>query len=138
MISLFPNEHIITQADDNSFILTSHRVYQEERSFSRTTTKSVMLEQITSCESLNEQNFTWIVLAIISLIGLFEQQTQELSLIGFVVFLAIFFLMRKSYIKVSSPTSEIKIFVHRTSQNKMYRIVEKIEHAKVKRLDSLK
>jgi hypothetical protein len=57
MLSLFPQEHILSQSSDNSFILTSHRLYQQEKVFSSTQTKSIMLEHITSCESINKRYY---------------------------------------------------------------------------------
>lgn len=89
MLTLFPDEKIVSQSDDNSVTLTTHRICYEYREFGRSYNQNVMLEHITSCESVANSSiglliFT-IICTVILLITLINNASDEAKGVFFIL-----------------------------------------------------
>jgi len=125
---LFPDEKIVTQSDDNSVTLTTHRICFESRGLQTSGTKNIMLEHITSCESAAKKYYFWIILAVVGLLILVPGN-EQIKLIGGLlgmVGVAAFFLTRKAFVRIASPTSEILINVKGMDRSKVLEFIDKI------------
>ncbi|MDI9363416.1 MAG: hypothetical protein QM541_00595 [Flavobacterium sp.] len=134
---LFADESIVTESNDKSVTLTSHRICFEKRGLQTSVTKNIMLEHITSCESVINKYFFWLVLTLVGLLMLFSGANNNIKQIGGllgIIGVAAFFLTRKAFVKVASPTSEILINVKGMDRGKVSEFIDKIEQTKHKRL----
>jgi len=139
----FDDEKIITQSDDGTVTLTSHRINQEVKSFSKSTSKSIMLEHITSCETIHKQSWLLIIMAVIGILGAGygvadnnEDLTIPAAVIGLVCLIA-FWLTRRAFIKVASPSTVMHINVKGMPRERITEFVDQIEHTKHSRLSTM-
>lgn len=135
-MKLFPDENIIQESDNGSIVLTTHRLFQEEKGLGKHNTKSIMLEHITSCESHKKTQYKFF---LISLIGFFMVLTEvdgmiEMGVFLVIVGLALFFLTKKTIIIIASPTSKILIYVKSMKRRNVEDFIDELEKAKHKRL----
>lgn len=134
---LFPDESIVTESKDKSVTLTTHRICYEKRGIQTSGTKNIMLEHITSCESVTKKYFFWLLLTIIGLLMLLSGANDNIQPIGGllgIIGVAAFFLTRKAFVRVASPTSEILINVKGMDRSKVLEFIDRIEQTKHKRL----
>lgn len=140
LMTLFPDESIVTQSDDKSITLTTHRICEEKNSLQTTGTKSIMLEHITSCESITKQYYFWLVLTVIGILLLANGRNDQLTCAGGFIgifSIAAFFLSRTAMIKIASPTSAIEFNVKGMDKNSIAGFIDKVEQTKHKRLQSI-
>ena len=78
---LFPDEKTVTISNDNSVTLTTHRICSEQKSFQTSGTKNIMLEHITSCESLTKKYYIFIGIAAIGIFILLGADS-EVKILG--------------------------------------------------------
>lgn len=142
-MQLFPDEYIITKSNDESVILTTHRISYNYSSFSRSQTQTIMLEHITSCEGEKSSNKLSLVLAFLGVV-LFVGGTKDNNDVQVIVGVLLTILMvwkyvssRKSNILISSPSSTIKIVGNGLSREQINDFINKVEHAKHQRLMSV-
>lgn len=142
-MQLFPDEYVITSSNDNSVILTSHRITYNYASLNRSQTQTIMLEHITSCEREKSANKLYLVLA---LIGTFifvggtniKNELQVFLGAAFALIMGWQYLSsRKSLILISSPSATIKITGSSLSKEQIQSFINKVEHAKHQRLMSV-
>lgn len=143
MITLFPDEKIIVQSDKKQVILTSHRICYEYKEWGKAYNQSIMLEHITSCENYSSQRNLLLIMAIISLvltiIG-FGNNEEDMSVLFFfltMIFSLLFWLTRRNYIVIGSPSTKMSINVKRMSREKVLSFINDIEQTKHLRLKSI-
>lgn len=142
-MQLFPDEYVITKSNDESVILTSHRVTYNYSSMSKSQTQTIMLEHITSCEGESSSNQLSLILAIIGVL-IFIGGTNTKNELQLIVGAALALLMgwkylvsKRSLILISSPSATIKILGNGLSKEKINDFINKVEHAKHQRLMSV-
>ena len=138
-MTLFPDESIITQSDDNAVTLTTHRICFEQKGFQTSGTKNIMLEHITSSESITKKYYFWLMVALLGILVLLgaDNGLKVFGGIAGMVGVAAFFLTRKAFVKIASPTSEILINVKGMDRSKILEFIDKVEQTKHKRLSSI-
>jgi len=140
MIKLFPDEKIILKSDNNQVILTSHRICYEYKEWSRAYNQSIMLEHITSCENHFMKNKWLLIFSFIFLIsGISSVAKGEDDVFGILIlfsfaFVFMFWLTRKSFIVIGSPSTKMNINVKRMRRDKVLSFINSVEQAKHLRL----
>ena len=135
-MTLFPDESIVIQSNDNKVTLTTHRICFEQNGFQTSGTKNIMLEHVTSCESITTKSYFWLVVALFGVFILLagENDFKPAGGLAGMIGVGAFFLTRKAFIKISSPTSEIIINVKGMDRSKIIEFIDKVEQTKNKRL----
>ena len=143
MITLFPDEEILTQSPEGMVILTTHRICYEYKELGRSYNQSIALEHITSCENFyNTQIWLLILGGIIFLGGLFAGTQNNSGALSIAILVAIvcgglYLLTRQNFIIIASPSTKMKIKVTGMKREQVLSFINKVEQAKNKR-DSLK
>jgi hypothetical protein len=143
MITLFPDEKIILKSDNNQVILTSHRICYEYKEWSRAYNQSIMLEHITSCENFSIKKSILLVIAAVCFVsGLLCVSNEDEELFGLltliaIVFVFLFWLTRKNYIVIGSPSTKMSINVKRMSRENVLSFINNVEQTKHMRLLSI-
>src|SRR6218665_3579242 len=139
-MQLFPDENLITKSNDESVILTTHRITYNYATWSKSQTQTIMLEHITSCEGEKSSNKLSLVLALIGVIifiGGTDRNNQFQLIVGAALAIIMgwrYLTSRKSLILISSPSSTIKIMGNGLSKEQINDFINKVEHAKHHRL----
>ena len=138
-MTLFPDESVVIKSDDNAVTLTTHRICFEQKGFQTSGTKNIMLEHITSSESLTNKYYFWLIVASFGILVLLggDNDIKVFGGIAGMVGIAAFFLTRKAFVKIASPTSEILINVKGMDRSKILEFIDKVEQTKHKRLSSI-
>lgn len=136
-MKLFPDENIIQESDKGSIVLTTHRIYQEEKKFGSHNTKSIMLEHITSCETKKINYYRYLILSLFGIIIALIGNGDDFIFLSFILFLLgllLFYITKKSLINIASPTSTIVVNAKKLKRRNINDFVDMIENAKHKRL----
>ena len=132
MLSLFPDEILLTESSDGSVTLTTQRIYKEEKQLGSSYSQSIMLEHITSCENSSKSQVWLLVLGLLLLIlGLLAKSPVALVSI---VFIGLYSFTKKSLVIISSPSTKMELKVNGMKQEQVQSFINKVEHAKHKRL----
>lgn len=139
MLSLFPDEHLVTQSSDQSVTLTMHRICYESREWGKSYNQNIMLEHITSCENYFRNQYMLLVIAALFVIAILSNDaTIKAPAVVAALLLAFFYWRsRSNMIIVSSPSTKIRINVTGMSRAKVLDFINKIEQTKHKRVLSL-
>ena len=111
MLTLFPEEQIVSQSSNNEVTLTTHRICSEYKEWGRSYNQSIMLEHITSCENINSTQVWLLFLGGLSLLGaLLSGDSDILALLISIAVVCglIYWLTRKNLIIISSPSTKNK------------------------------
>ncbi len=135
-MELFIGESLLSQADNGEITLTTHRIWQKGAEGNKSYQTSIMLEHVTSCEVSEERNFKILGLGIALLFFALAIQEPLLAGIGVLAFIA-YFLTKKSYICIKSPSATIQFDTSGLTTESIESIINKIEKAKHERLVKL-
>jgi len=135
MLTLFPDENLITESTDGGIILTSQRIYREEIQFGSAYSQRIMLEHVTSCEKSIKLKMWLLILGLLVLI--FGASIQSPIALLSILFFGMYLYTRKSIIIISSPSTKIEINVSRMKLNQIQSFINKVEHTKHQRLLNL-
>lgn len=143
MISLFAGEKIITESNDKSVTLTSHRICLERRSMSRSYNQNIMLEHVTSTE-IFRTNFVYLLVigCICFALGLhFGTQEMAEATMGAagvgLVFIAAYIYTKSNVIVIGSPSTKMQIYATGMKREMIVSFINKIEHTKHERILNL-
>jgi hypothetical protein len=143
MLTLFPDEQIVTQSSNGIVTLTTHRICYEYKELGRSYNQNVMLEHVTSCENFYSSQIWVLILGIICFIGgiiLGAQNKGQALIIGVLlalIFVVLYFLTKQNYIIISSPSTKMKIKVTSMKRDKVLDFINKVELTKNKRINEL-
>lgn len=143
MINLFPDEKIISSSDKEQVILTSHRICYEYKEWGKSYNQSIMLEHITSCENYSFTKYWLLILAFFSFAftvfsaGENNEEGISIGVIITIILIFIYFLTRKSFVIIGSPSTKMEINVKGMKRDKVLFFINEIEHAKHSRLLNL-
>lgn len=135
MLSLFPDEQVISESNNGFVTLTTHRICKEDRQLGKAYNQNIMLEHITSCEN-HYSDQKWMLFIGIALIGaafIFIQARVLLMVVG-VAFVIVYVLTRHNYIVIGSPSTKMKIKTLGMKRENVLNFINRIEHAKHERL----
>ena len=140
-MELLSDEQILLTSNDNSTILTTHRVRYQTKIGGKTSFSSIMLEMLSSCEFTQKTNPALLWLSVVFLlIGIslgFMVDENSYYVLGGIILAIIFFiayyLYRRGMILLSCAGANIYLPVSRMSVEKMIEFVNAIESAKNKR-----
>lgn len=140
MLTLFPDEQLVSQSSDQSVTLTTHRICYESREWGKSYNQNVMLEHITSCENYFRNQYMLLVIAALCIVItiLSNDATIKAPAVVAALLLAFFYWRsRSNMIIVSSPSTKIRINVTGMSRTKVLDFINKIEQTKHKRILAL-
>jgi hypothetical protein len=138
-MTLFQDESVVIKSDDNAVTLTTHRICFEQKGFQTSGTKNIMLEHVTSCESITKKYYFWLIITVLGILALIgaDNDIKAVGGIAGIIGVAAFFLTRKAFVKIASPTSEILINVKGMDRSKVLEFIDRIEQTKHKRLSTI-
>ena len=148
MLSLFPEEHIITQSSEGAVTITTHRICYEYKEVGRSYNQSIMLEHITSCENRYITQVWLLVLGgLFIALGLMMGSTSNPynnhnSMISLFILLALicgalYLSSRRSFITIASPSTKMKINAAGMKKQQVLDFINKVELTKHKRISEL-
>jgi hypothetical protein len=143
MLDLFSDEEIVTTSSDNTVTLTTHRICKEEKDWGRSYNQSIMLEHITSCENSYSSQVWLLILGGICFVGgLFAASNNNTPAFGTATFFALvfgglFWLTRRNFITIASPSTKMQIKVTGMKQEQVLSFINRVEQTKHKRLIAL-
>lgn len=143
MITLFPDEIIVSSSSNDTVVLTTHRICYEHKEFGRSYNQSIMLEHITSCEnhSVSKYSFLMIagVLAVLSLVIGSNRNKDEaaLAFAAAIIFAILFWFTRRNQIVIGSPSTKMLINVTGMRREKVLSFINTIEQTKHRRVLSI-
>lgn len=144
MLTLFPDERIITESNEQSVILTTHRICYEKQEWGNSYNQSIMLEHITSCENRSKNKYWLIIIAGFAIaIGLFNATiNNNEGILGVCLLIALllgllFQFTKKNLIIIGSPSTKMVINVKGMHKDTVLSFINKIEQAKHTRLTTL-
>ncbi len=140
MITLFPNERLISQSTDGNMNLTTHRISYEHKSWGQFYNQSILLEDIISCENKDrDRTLSWLItLGVLFIVMAFIIPAKIAGILLGIICFALYRVIEKDIIVISSPCIKIKIIVTGMRRQKIIELVDKIEQAKNERLISMK
>lgn len=148
MLTLFPDEQIVSSSDGDKVVLTTHRICYEHKEWGRSYNQSIMLEHITSCEYQSVKSYGLLIIAGLLIVLDFwvvrdwetffyvinEFPIQRLIAIGLAI---LFWFTRYALIVVGSPSTKMLINVKGMNRGIALSFINKIEQTKQKRILSL-
>lgn len=144
MITLFPNEKVITESDGRVLTLTTHRICLEEKAGGRLNYQHIMLEHVTSTEvtGINYFYLLWlagIFVAASLYLGMNDASEQSVFSFAIAVFLVIVFFVTRQYtIIIGCASTKIKVNATNMSKETISDFLNKVELAQNERIISLK
>lgn len=140
MLSLFPDEKIVTQSSEGEVTLTTHRICYEYKEWGRSYNQSIMLEHITSCENNNSTQIWILILGVLFIFGGIFSGDNDV-IMPFVALAVVcgllYWFTRRNLVIVSSPSTKMQIKVVGMERTKVLDFINKIEQTKHQRISSL-
>lgn len=137
MLSLFEGEKIVTQSNDESVTLTTHRILYNNDSWGNSYNQNIGLEHITSCENRHISYVLLLVLAVGSIVAGFSNGEFVGAILASITFLLIFKFTKRNILIISSPSTKISI-VAKMNKEKVLEFIDLIEETKFRRINNLK
>ncbi len=142
MLTLFPDEKIVTQSSEGEVTLTTHRISYEYKEWGRSYNQSIMLEHITSCENNNTTQVWLLIIGVLAFLsGIFAAGKDmdvfwSLALVA-LVFGLLYWITRRNVVIISSPSTKMQIKVMQMKKDDVLSFINKVEQTKHKRVLSL-
>lgn len=146
MFQLFPDEQIVSASDDNSVILTTHRISREVSTMFSSQKKSIMLEHITSIENKFNSNYSLLALGILACLagfGILSEGSHDAPVLGIPILLLgvyltyRFFRTRQNIVIIASPSTRIYVPISGSNNSVANTFVNKVEETKHQRISKL-
>jgi hypothetical protein len=143
MLSLFPDEKILTQSNGGVVTLTTHRICYESEEWGRSYNQNIMLEHITSSENYSSSQ-VWLLISagiciVYAIISAQNRESQYIvpAIVIAVIFGIIYNSTKRNFVIISSPSTKMKIPVEGMKRDAVLGFINKIEQAKNNRVNSL-
>jgi hypothetical protein len=143
-MKLLIDEEILVSSNENSVILTSHRITMRNEVWGKSHNISIFLEDISSIETHYKSNIIFLIIGLLfAFIGLFmlSKGGGNMATGGFVIggiFIAIWWFTRKHLVTISSDGGNaLNFVVEGMADNKIDDFVTKVQEAKLKRVNQL-
>jgi len=132
MLTFFSDEHVITNSDNGSVMLTSHRICFNAREWGRMYNQSIMLEHVTSCEHHYATRYWLLIIAAVGVSGIMYDSTEVLiiCLLTAVMFCILFVATRRNVIIIGSPSTKMLININKMDADAALHFVDQVETAK--------
>lgn len=142
MIKLFEGEKIVSQSNEDSVILTTHRICYEYSTWGNSYNQNIPLEHITSCENKATSFIILYILAVGSLLiglglGIDDLSSGVAGFVAFVFLIAIYRKTKKNLIIIASPSTKMQINVVGMEKEKILDFIDMIEETKYTRVRAL-
>ncbi len=136
-MKLMTNEKIIMSSDTNQLTLTTHRIRFKYSSFGFGNVISFLLSELDSCSVTYKSNPIFLVIGVLTFIGGLIAAGQRdagaatgVLLVFTAIFIILYFVTRKSVLKISSKSSHIFVSIRGMSQEKIIDFIDTIESTK--------
>lgn len=136
-MELLPNETLLLESDTQTLKLTTHRVRYESRHGGEVEIRSIMLEELASCEVMRSAKPILLVLAAVCLLlgGLAAaQNSQSGALLGGVIvgliFVVLYFATRQQFLVLASAGASIHVNARSMKLETLRGFVDAVENAK--------
>ena len=143
MLTLFPDEQLITESSGGEVTLTTHRLCYEYKEWGRAYNQNIMLEHITSCENRYNTHVWLLLLAgLCLLIGVVAGMGDNSVVLTMFILVAVVCFLAYQYTKsnfiiIASPSTKMKIKATGMKRERILEFINKVEQAKHKRVLSL-
>ena len=138
-MQLFDGEQSLLESDNNTLILTSHRVRLNSNTSGRIEIISIMLDAISSCRLVRLENplLMWLGLCFLAIGGMGIVSGR--SEIGFMVVVGIVFLLIyaftvKQVLEFASPSATIRLDARQMKHDEAKRFIDAVEKARNTRM----
>lgn len=132
---LLDGERHLIQTVDKKLTLTTHRVIQREHNWFSRSSKSIMLEEISSWQIKATGKPHYLVACVVcTLLVYFNDSFALLS--GF--FLMLYLMTRQHRIHIESPHTTLILPIEDVEENRLSSMVELVRQARLDRLEALK
>ncbi|WP_126973300.1 hypothetical protein [Gynurincola endophyticus] len=144
MIDLFPDEQLVSSSDENSVVLTTHRIIYEYKELGKAFQQSILLEHVSSCENYYYSKFWYLITGLITLVAalgwsdIIPASFFVLLLAASVFQFLVYVYTKKNVIAVGSASIKIIITVTGMERNDILAFINQIEHTVNQRNQSLK
>lgn len=137
-----PFEKLIYKTNDNTFIITDHRIrhYMPSSQISYT---SLLLSNITSIQAefrrkplLLYFGVSFIVIGLIFGLLSYHQAVGPMGVVGLALLL-VYVVTREKHMRFKTPTGEISYRIKGTSNQEWDKIINRMEHAMIKRQNQI-
>lgn len=143
-MNLLPSEQILMEGDYKQITLTTHRIRQENKTWSHVDLISIMLEEVTSCEYIKRSNPIILIVGILfGVLGAFAasqghgdaaQTVGGGAFLSGLVLIIVYFLTIRRGLNISSPTAKIKMNTKGMKSENIKAFIDRLEAAKNDRL----
>jgi hypothetical protein len=143
MLTLFPDEQIVTQSSEGAVTLTKHRICYEYKDWGRSYNQNIMLEHITSCENYYSTQVWLLILGGLCLVGGLiagaNNNTAALSggTLAALVCGLLYWLTRRNLVIIASPSTKMLIKVTGMKREQILNFINNVEQTKHKRILAL-
>jgi hypothetical protein len=140
MRTLFRDEEIISTSDNNTVILTTHRILYEYKEWDRSYNQNITLEHITSTENSTRNHYLLLILSLLA-VGAGIPVLQEQENVGMMLFgaafclLILYFATKRNVILIGSPSTKMVINAKGMNKADVFAFIDKVELAKKARLE---
>ena len=139
-MNLMDDEKILWKSEQESLVLTTHRVRYHKESLGRAKLQSILLEELASCAIEGTTSPMYYVLAVVLIVlGLSASVTSRdatyvvTSLIAGSILFAIYYATRRQVLSFASAGAVIEFPVQGMSINDLKDLIDTAEDAKNKR-----
>jgi len=148
-MELLPDEHVILESDDKTFVLTNYKVEYYSKHFGGSRSVFIFLENVISVQITTKQYFYLLSVGLLFIgyatvlnVGIDIGKSSLESYVGFLIgvtFLALWFITRKKVILISSDakSSKIELPIKNIDNFILQSVVKRILAAKLERMEKL-
>ncbi len=139
-MKLLEGEEKILESDMGQFYLTTHRACFVAQTFGRAIQKTILLEDLDSCEVEYRSKPIFIVLGIgTPILTVMSGNSQFLPLaIGIgIVFAVLFYLSIKSLVILKSRSNKIELNIKGIKMKNIQELINEVDKAKIQRKETL-
>ena len=142
MLTLFPDEKIVTQSSEGEVTLTTHRICYEYKEWGRSYNQSIILEHITSCENNNTTQVWMLIIGVLAFLGGIFAAGKDMDVFWALALIALVFgllywFTRRNVVIISSPSTKMLIKVLQMKKEDVLSFINKVEQTKHKRVLAL-
>ncbi|EHO40471.1 hypothetical protein Calab_0833 [Caldithrix abyssi DSM 13497] len=139
--NLLPDEQVILESDNKILTLTNKRIRYDYEKMGGSDFISITLDSVSSCGLETKSYPVFLVLAFISMFGVFvlESDGKIFAFVLFLLFIFIYFITRKAFFIISSNGGQnIQLPASSMSRSAIIEFLETVENEKIKYLEKVK
>jgi hypothetical protein len=138
-MKMISNETVLMETTDKEIVLTSHRIRQENKQWGKLQIRSIMLENVTSCEYNRKSNPLLLIGGVVAIFFAFfmessgglNQRSMGVVILGIgLALILIYWFTTKQKLMISSSSITIMINTNGLKEDNIKAFINKLETAK--------